>query len=104
MVPDHMVANYGALVAPHAIARTVTMEQFATFLYDFVGEPVVDRTALTGLYSFELSWIQEDGATPSGPGMTLEEALPRTLGLSLKPGKARIRTLVVEHVSEPTEN
>lgn len=68
--------------------------------------PVVDQTALPGLYDFTLNWIHD----PSGDAAisdniaTFHEALKTQLGLELKPSHAPITFLIIDHIDHPTEN
>ncbi len=69
--------------------------------------PVVDQTGLTGLYDFTLSWVHD--ATPEDAAVAdnaanFRNALKVQLGLELKPARAPISFLVVDHVERPTEN
>ncbi len=73
-----------------------------------LGRMVVDKTGLTGLYDWTLTWTPanaEPGAALSNsdaPG--LFTALEEQLGLKLVPAKAPVQMLVVDHVERPTEN
>ncbi len=73
-----------------------------------LGRMVVDKTGLTGLYDWTLTWTPanaEPGTTlpdPNAPG--LFAALEEQLGLKLVSAKAPVQVLVVEHVERPTEN
>jgi len=59
--------------------------------------PGVDRTGLTGVYDFTLSWNEEDG--PS-----LASALRDQLGLQLKPEKVPVARFVLDSAQKPTPN
>ena len=69
--------------------------------------PVVDQTGLSGLYDFALSWVHdvtaEDGAVADNAA-AIRDALRRQLGLKLKPARAPIVFLVVDHVDRPSDN
>lgn len=97
-------------------ARNVTLHFLAANLgtipavADF-GRPVVDQTGLAGTYDVSLNWLPDHGGNPSGatePADTqepfFEEALKDQLGLKLKPTRARIQTLVIDHVEQPSPN
>jgi uncharacterized protein (TIGR03435 family) len=78
------------------------------------GHPVVDQTGLVGKFDFALVWEfspQSNGTTPSVTevrpdsfGLTLEEAVEKQLGLKLKPTKAFVDILVVDHAEMPSQN
>jgi uncharacterized protein (TIGR03435 family) len=73
----------------------------------FLGEVVVDKTAIDGVYDFEFRWTNDDQA-PAGDAETaptLFTALQETLGLRLQRQKVPVEMIVVDHVERvPTEN
>jgi uncharacterized protein (TIGR03435 family) len=100
---------------------------------DLGGREVVDQTGLKGLYDFTLKWTPEmagggnfgrpgaNGAvgnggagtpmagTPSAPassdsGPSIFTAIRQQLGLKLKPGKAPVDILVIDHIQQPSPN
>jgi bla regulator protein blaR1 len=92
-----------------------TMEQFATFLTHQPGEPgrlVVDKTGLTGKYSFTLNWslshsmmLRAGGAAAPGDDMrSLFTVLQEELGLRLQPSTGTVETLIIDHLERPSEN
>ncbi|HXS98298.1 MAG TPA: TIGR03435 family protein [Candidatus Limnocylindrales bacterium] len=107
---------------PHT-AQNVTMQYFAFFLSQEVGQTVVDKTGLTGHYDFEATWYpdpstfiappQPPGAPaeqspamfrqmPSGP--TVFDALKKQLGLRLEKTKVPVDHLVIDSIDKLTEN
>jgi uncharacterized protein (TIGR03435 family) len=77
-----------------------------------LGTPVVDRTGLTGLWNFELVFLQ---LQPLPPGRqrdladqenvpSFATALQEQLGLKLESGRGPVNVLVVDSVEQPTEN
>lgn len=107
---------------PHK-AQNVTMQYFAFFLSQEVGQTVIDKTGLTGHYDFEATWYPDPstmvppppppGAPPehsetmfrqvmSGP--TVFEALKKQLGLRLDKIKVPAPHLVIETLDKLTEN
>jgi bla regulator protein BlaR1 len=98
-------------------SRDTTMEMMAkSFQIGRLGRSVVDATGLIGKYDFILKWTPARGdfgqrsRTSSGEpesdpqGTTFEEAVKEQLGLKLKPGKAPLKVLVIDHVERPSEN
>jgi uncharacterized protein (TIGR03435 family) len=86
----------------HLIFKDESMADFAWALSrtSATGDRViVDQTALTGGYDFELKFVREGGDGPS-----IFEALPEQLGLKLESKKAPVEFLIIEHVERPTEN
>jgi uncharacterized protein (TIGR03435 family) len=96
----------------HYGGRGVTMALFATSVPTMTGlaatpRPVVDQTGLAGLYDFTLHWIHDTAATDSAVSdniTSFHEALKSQLGLELKPARASIELLMVDHVEHPSEN
>jgi uncharacterized protein (TIGR03435 family) len=105
-----------ALGAPnHTIllgARNISLEHLAGYLPDFedVGRPLVDKTGLSGTFDFSLDWLPEQrgtqaqGAQQQSDGPSFLEALKEQLGLRLKPGKAPVEVLVIDHVEKSSPN
>lgn len=95
-------------------SRATSMELIARFLGSIggsvgeIGRPVVDKTGLSGQWDFTLLAAPpaKDGvpATDAPAGPTLLEAMHEQLGITLKPTKAVIPALVVDHVERPSEN
>ena len=74
---------------------------------DLAGRLLVDRTGLTGLYSWTLTWSpQRLGASPDpdATGPSLFDALKEQLGLRLQPAKAPTPILVIDALTPPTPN
>ena len=80
--------------------------------------PVADKTGLSGKYDFELQWARTP-AKISPPGISAVPALPEDaatsrpsifaalreqLGLELKPVKAPLQSIVIEHIEKPSPN
>lgn len=95
-----------------------TMAQFALYLTDPAGRPVIDKTGLTGSYDLKLEWTRDqpqiipgmapppaDGPAAAEPrAPSLFTALQEQLGLRLESEKAPIDLIVVEHAARPSEN
>jgi uncharacterized protein (TIGR03435 family) len=119
--PGGFLAHCGGVQAIEAPGRTVllgarniTLENLAGYLPDFedLGRPIVDQTGLSGAWDFSLNWLPDrGGSSPAGPaqfpdaeGPSIFEALKEQLGLKLKPGRASVQILVIDHVEEPSPN
>lgn len=81
-----------------------TMAQLALRLSgNGAGRPVIDRTGLTGKYSYKLNWANDtpgvDSKLPS-----LFVALPEQIGLKLEPARGPSETIVIEHAEKPSAN
>jgi uncharacterized protein (TIGR03435 family) len=72
-----------------------------------IGRRVVDQTGLTGLWDFTLAAPPPAQASPqdaASAGTTMLEAVQDQLGVKLKPARAVVNVLVVDHVERPREN
>jgi uncharacterized protein (TIGR03435 family) len=80
-----------------------------------LGRVVTDKTGLTGLYDFSLSYkpdeiefgpnglpIAPPSTVPSSPSLTT--ALQEQLGLRLESTKGPVEVIVIDHVERPSEN
>ena len=100
-----MMMSDGELIAGDTPVATLTYS-----LTNAVGRTVVDKTGLTGTYSFELKWTPEQEAPESGQAdsqgstSSIFTAVEEQLGLKLQPSKGPVQTLVVDHVEMPSEN
>jgi uncharacterized protein (TIGR03435 family) len=89
-------------------ATKTSMAQLADFVARSLGETVVDKTGIVGVYDFELRWTTDeqnpDGVdAASAPSLFI--ALQETLGLRLQPQKVPVEIVVVDHVERvPIEN
>jgi uncharacterized protein (TIGR03435 family) len=77
-------------------------EALARCLSSRLGQPVVDKTNITGNHNFSLTLesLGEDQPNPPSIFTVLQEEL----GLKLESGKVPLRILVIDHVEKPTEN
>lgn len=66
-------------------------------------ERVVDRTGLSGLFDFELTYNPKALSTDAGDaGVDIFGAVRQQLGLKLEPGRAPFEIAVIEAVKRPT--
>jgi uncharacterized protein (TIGR03435 family) len=97
--------------------NVVTLAMLANMLAGTVGRPVIDRTKVAGHFNITLEYTPEAGITgPLPPGVPPQEPPPRSdapslftalqeqLGLKLESTRAPVDVLVVDRVSQPTEN
>jgi uncharacterized protein (TIGR03435 family) len=91
-----------------AEAKGVTMVPVVAMLTQSLGRTVIDKTGLTGLYDFTLTYTSDADAgspvsdAPSGP--TIFTTLEEQLGLKLESAKGPVQVLVIDHIEKPTEN
>jgi len=92
----------------------IEMKQLPGMLSGFARRYVVDKTGLTGKYSFSLKWNPlDDQNTPAWfadqypqfkgrPDIFI--ALEQQLGLKLEPAKGPVDVYVIDHVEQPSPN
>jgi uncharacterized protein (TIGR03435 family) len=88
----------------------MSIDGFMKFALQRLDRPVIDKTGLTGLFDFHLTYspdqIGPDGATmtsdPAGP--SIFTALQQQLGLKLTEAEGPGEVLVIDHVERPSEN
>lgn len=83
-------------------ARHVSMNLLASTLQGYIGDPVVDKTGLAGLYDLDMDFTLDESL--SAEGERLFDAVQRQLGLKLEPGKGSVEVLVIDHVEKPSTN
>jgi len=111
LTPPNVSFKCPALFFPGAISgRAVTMSQFAQRLTPFMDRPVIDRTGLTGLYDFDLTYTPERAPNPNAPlsptaaDASIFTAIREQLGLVLRAERAPLDVLVIERVERPSAN
>ena len=95
-------------------AVRMTMPDFASLLAGNMGRPVIDRTNLTGAYTFSIelpldAWMTRIAASIAPPtneptGVSAPSAVER-LGLRLQPKRMTLDTIVIDRIERvPSEN
>jgi bla regulator protein BlaR1 len=90
--------------------QAVALQLLVLNLANQLGRPVIDKTGLTGKYTFELKWAASlPSAAPSSMAPDPDEgsiftALQEQLGLRLESQKGPVRVLVVDRAERPSEN
>jgi uncharacterized protein (TIGR03435 family) len=72
-----------------------------------MGELVVDKTGLPGMYDWTLNWSPDNGSggeIENADAPSLFEALQEQLGLKLVRAKGPVEVVVIDHVKQPSEN
>ena len=95
-------------------AGDVPLQQLAQLLSQRVQRIVVDKTGLTGRYSFNIEFTPDQlpppGAAPPGvqlpafnpDGPSIFTALQEQLGLKLEAARGPVETLVIDSIEQPT--
>ena len=93
-----MIFGQGRLVS-----YGMTITQLAEMgLSRSVLRPVVDRTGLTGSYTWTLEWAPDDSPDANGDVPSLMTALVEQLGLKLESARGAVEVIVIDHVQHPT--
>ena len=81
-------------------SNSISMAEFVTWLPGPLGQPVLDKTGLSGRYELLLKYSPTDaGDLPSLP-----TALREQLGLTLESIQAPTDVIVIDHIERPTPN
>ena len=87
----------------------VTLDQLAANLTRALGRTIIDKTGLTGIYDFTLTYAPDTASAPSAAapdanGPTVFTALEEQLGLKLESAKGPVPVLVIDSIQKPSEN
>ncbi|HEY4840209.1 MAG TPA: M56 and DUF3738 domain-containing protein [Candidatus Acidoferrales bacterium] len=97
-------------------AQAVPIGNLLRTLATAVGRPVLDKTSLTGLYDFTLTYAPDPsqlqglsggapGAQPADPeSPSVFTAVQEQLGLKLDSGKGPVEIIVIDHIERPSGN
>lgn len=90
------------------VAHGATLANLTEMLSVQMGHPVIDKTGLTGIYSFDLHYhgarLSERRADDMDPIPPMETAIQDQLGLKLETSKGPVPFLVIDHIEKPTPN
>ena len=93
-VPDPVAGESFRLVG-----RNVSTEQLSNWIALAIYRPVVDRTGLTGKFSFDVEYSKDGVARPLLPAAIRDE-----LGLRLEDTRGPYEVFVIDRVEKPAEN
>lgn len=94
-------------------ARRGTMQMLCAVLTNWLRQPVLDQTGLTGNYDYVLKYAPDPGESslfptetnpPDASGPSVYAALQEQLGLKLESRKGSLEVIVIDRVAKPTEN
>jgi uncharacterized protein (TIGR03435 family) len=112
--------NGGRVGAGFADYSGVPIAQLVSILAQVVGRPVIDRTELTSIYDYTLTWAQGPGVGVPGPfGQSVPvapgdlpapdpsvpeifTAVQEQLGLKLETTRAPVEVIVIDRLEKPT--
>jgi uncharacterized protein (TIGR03435 family) len=110
----HSLGGVGLMYSPNGklVSNRVPLRMFINALSsqpEINGHMLVDRTGLTGNYTFTLQWTPQNlsggaAASSEAPGPSLFTALEEQLGLRLESTKAPVDVLVIDRVEKPSPN
>jgi uncharacterized protein (TIGR03435 family) len=89
----------------HLVFTRTNMLGLIITLSNTLGNPVIDKTGLTGFYDFKLDWtdpLWQRSGNDSLPD--LFGAVQDQLGLKLDAGKGPAEVLVIDHIERASEN
>jgi uncharacterized protein (TIGR03435 family) len=88
------------------IGTNTTAANLSVYLSRQLERPVLDRTGLTGRYSFQFEWTPDTGPCPGSPenAPSIFTALQEKLGLKLESIKGPVDALVIDHAEKPSDN
>jgi uncharacterized protein (TIGR03435 family) len=86
-------------------SKGASMATLAEKLTEALGRPVVDHTALRGIYAFELGFapIQPDPSA-SESGTAIFVALQEQMGLKLETTRPQVEVTVIDRAERPSAN
>src|SRR5262249_34657200 len=84
---SRMQKNPDGTVSQHLVARKTTMTYIALSLVLVMRRPVVDRTGLTGEYTFDLEFAPVDANVGESSAPSIFTAVQEQLGLKLEASK-----------------
>lgn len=81
--------------------RNISMPEVALRLGRYLDRPVVDQTGLKGTYDFRIQYGKDDSDRDV---LSCIFGSLKLMGLRLKPTKAPIKEIVIDHIDRPSEN
>jgi uncharacterized protein (TIGR03435 family) len=91
-------------VSQHFVARKTTMTYVALQLGIVTRSPVVDRTGLTGEFTFDLEFAPSEAGLGESSAASVFTAIQEQLGLKLEPARVPAEVIVIDRAEKPSEN
>ena len=92
------------LMVNHLRVSKTGMTYIGILLGIVTRRPVVDRTGLTGEYSFDVPFAPPDAKPGDSAAASIFTALQEQVGLRLEDSRAPIEVLVIDRAERPSEN
>jgi uncharacterized protein (TIGR03435 family) len=86
------------------VGKAIGMTDLANMLQYLLSRTIVDKTGLTGKYTFKVRWEQDETASDEDAEANFLRALPDQLGLRMESGKGPVEVIVVDHIERPSGN
>jgi uncharacterized protein (TIGR03435 family) len=86
------------------VGKAIAMTDLANMLQYLLSRTIVDKTGLTGKYTFKVRWEQDENASEEDSEASFLKAFPEQLGLKLESGKGPVEVIVVDHFERPSGN
>jgi uncharacterized protein (TIGR03435 family) len=105
--PPQPPANVQTHASRHGLefdGSNAPMRAISGALSSMVEAPVVDQTGLMGTYNYTLQFGREWSATDPESWPSIFTAVQEQLGLKLEAVHESVPNLVVDHITQPTEN
>jgi uncharacterized protein (TIGR03435 family) len=110
--PQNMCLSRASPDGPNVLIEAqgiTTAEFFSRFFASGIdGQPIVDKTGVSGLFNFRLTYAPVGSSDVSPPGdqagPSIFTAVQQQLGLKLQPAKGLRDVLVIDSIKRPSEN
>jgi len=91
-------------VAQQFSARKASMTYVALALGTITRKPIVDRTGLTGDFTFDFEFAPSDSGLGESSAASVFTAVQEKLGLRLESARVPVEVIVIDHAEKPSEN
>ena len=86
------------------VARGMSMDQLAVRLSRSIGQTVVNKTGVSGIFDFKVEWTQDEQFRAPGASASpaIFTALTEQLGLRLQADRAPVEVFIIDAIERPT--
>ena len=96
--------SHSSMVGGALTGTGMTITEIAERLSGPAGRMIVDKTGLEGRFDVGMNWAVEDDPESDDPRPSLFTAIVEQMGLRLAPSKATMNTVVIDALTQPSEN